>query len=395
MSVLVNGKIYLNNRGEDKVTVIDPVSDTVIDTITVGLGPYYLAASGDRVFVANNASNTLSVIDTLTDTVISTHRVGHEPFYLVATHDKVYVPNDNFISILNINELLPPELVSFSSTKPSGTYSAGASINITANFNSALAAGSTMTVLLNSGASVVLNEVSGTSLQGTYAVAVGEKTPDLAVRSVTAASVSDLNGHTRTSYAVPSSAGNFTAENSLISRNIGDSKNIAIGAYRAIPVGSNPYQVSAPIYTNGEDFIYVANQGSASVSVIRKKDNIVVATIPVGLEPYGLSPVAIGGTTYLYVANTGSDSVSVINTATNTVTATVAVGVKPYYTAAIGTNVYVTNGQSNTVSVINANTNLVTATIPVGSYPRGIKAHGLICMLLIMATLIITAAAMP
>ncbi len=279
------------------------------------------------------------------------------------------------ISVINLPTLpsLLPNLTSVSTTTASGAYTTGQSIPITAHFGRTLQAGSNMTVLMNSGASVTLSTVSGSTLSGTYIVGSGDATPDLAVRSITSATVSDTNGHTRTSYDLPTSVGTFTAENSFITRNLGDTKNISINQTPVtLDTGSHPYQLTAPI--NG--YLYVANQGAGTVSVIDAATGALAQTISVGSEPYGLAAVSVSGTTYVYVANTNSDTVSVINTSTNTVAATIAVGVKPYYVAAVGTKVYVTNGASNTVTVINANTNTVSGTIAVGAYPRGIKAHG-------------------
>ena len=72
--------------------------------------------------------------------------------------------------------------------------------------------------------------------------------------------------------------------------------------------------------------VYVANNGngSNSVSVIDTATNTVIATVPVGTWPRGVSVNPAG--TRVYVANGGSNNVSVIDTATNTVVATVLVG---------------------------------------------------------------------
>jgi YVTN family beta-propeller protein len=380
----VGTKLYAGNAGTGSIKVIDTNTNTVTATIAVGGNTSYtgtrLAIVDDKIFAVNVDDDTVSVIDTNTDTVIDTIDAGDQPFYMSVVDNKVYVSNlgsDN-ITVIDANKLPSqlPNLTSFSSTTASGTYGPADTINITANFGKTLLSGSTMTVLLNTGASVTLNSVSGTTLVGTYTVASGDRTPDLSVVSVTSASVSDTSGHTRTSYSIPFSIGSFIGENSKIARNIGDSKNIVVGSYAGVTVGSNPYQVSVPITVSSVRYVYVANQGGNSVSVVRLSDNTVTATISVGSEPYGMTPVTISGTTYLYVANILSNTVSVINTSTNTVAATISVGVKPYYAEHIGTTVYVTNGRSNTVSVINANTNTVSATISVGSYPRGIKAHG-------------------
>ena len=78
----------------------------------------------------------------------------------------------------------------------------------------------------------------------------------------------------------------------------------------------------------------------------------VVATVPVGTNPYG---VGVNPTTNrIYVANLSGNTVSVIDGANNTVVATVPVGSNPY---GVGVNpmtqrVYVSNFYSNTVTVI-------------------------------------------
>jgi YVTN family beta-propeller protein len=78
--------------------------------------------------------------------------------------------------------------------------------------------------------------------------------------------------------------------------------------------------------------------------------------------------------TRAYVTNGSSNTISVIDTASETVVATIPVGVIPFGVAITpdGTRAYVTNIQDNTVSVIDSATNTVIATIPVGNSPEGI-----------------------
>src|ERR1700730_6312957 len=112
---------------------------------------------------------------------------------------------------------------------------------------------------------------------------------------------------------------------------------------------------------------YITNQGSNNVSVIDTATNTVIATIPVGSDPYAVAVSPDGSK--VYVANVLSNNVSVIATATNTVIATVTVGLQPAGVAVSpdGSNVYLANEQSDTVSVIATATNTEIATIPVGS----------------------------
>jgi YVTN family beta-propeller protein len=113
-------------------------------------------------------------------------------------------------------------------------------------------------------------------------------------------------------------------------------------------------------------FLYVANSGDATVSVIDTATNMVVGSpIPVGGNPVGVAVTPDG--TKVYVTNNNSSNVSVIKTATNTVVKTVPVGIGPIGVAVTpdGTKVYVTNAVG-TVSVIHRPGNTVVATIPVG-----------------------------
>ena len=70
--------------------------------------------------------------------------------------------------------------------------------------------------------------------------------------------------------------------------------------------------------------VYVTNEDSNTVSVIKEATDQVAATIPVGDGPQGVAVDAATDT--VFVTNFSGDSVSVISGATNTVTATIALG---------------------------------------------------------------------
>src|ERR1039457_5050651 len=97
---------------------------------------------------------------------------------------------------------------------------------------------------------------------------------------------------------------------------------------------------------------YITNGNDNTVSVINVTTNSVIATIPVGNTPEGVSVSQDGSK--VYVANHNAFTVSVINTATNTVVATIPVGSSPpgLSVSPDGTKVYVANYGGNTVSVI-------------------------------------------
>jgi YVTN family beta-propeller protein len=141
-------------------------------------------------------------------------------------------------------------------------------------------------------------------------------------------------------------------------------------------LGTNPMGVAV-----SPTKIYVANQGSGSVSVIDRA-NPTAAPVTVGVVA---SPIAVAlgpaGSNRVFVA--GDNAVSVINTVTNQVVGTVSLnGGGQSYGLAVspdGQRVYVSLIGTNQVSVINANTATDTYTLgpslAVGANPVGIALN--------------------
>jgi len=73
--------------------------------------------------------------------------------------------------------------------------------------------------------------------------------------------------------------------------------------------------------------VYVTNNLDSNISVINAAADTVLATIKVGVWPFGVSVTPDGSK--VYVVNEGSNTISVINTVTNTVSATITVGNQP------------------------------------------------------------------
>ena len=74
-------KVYVTNLGNNKVSVIDTATNTVITNVPVGSIPIGVAVTpdGSKVYVANQNSNNVSVINTTTNSVIQTVNVGISP----------------------------------------------------------------------------------------------------------------------------------------------------------------------------------------------------------------------------------------------------------------------------------------------------------------------------
>lgn len=78
-----NGKGYLTEWvsfvAVGRVSVIDLATHEVLNTITTDFGAENIIATSNKIFVSNNFSNTVSVIDPSTDEVIETIEVGSSP----------------------------------------------------------------------------------------------------------------------------------------------------------------------------------------------------------------------------------------------------------------------------------------------------------------------------
>ena len=136
-----------------------------------------------------------------------------------------------------------------------------------------------------------------------------------------------------------------------------------------IPVGGDPTNVSA--LPNAE-YLYVGNETTDYVTVVRLTDRTVVARVAAGQSPWELMAHPSGD--YVYTGDLNSNSVSVIRTSDNTVIAAVPVGESPCQLAfrPAGDFAYVANSASNNVSVIRTSDDSVVATVRVGDNPRGI-----------------------
>lgn len=102
-------RVYVTNRGNNTVSVIDTATNNVIDTIIVGSNPYGVAVNknGTKVYVTNMGSDSVSVIDTATNNVTANVSVGKYPHGITVTPDEkwVYVANHNTpigtVSVIN------------------------------------------------------------------------------------------------------------------------------------------------------------------------------------------------------------------------------------------------------------------------------------------------------
>ncbi|MGZ3831922.1 MAG: beta-propeller fold lactonase family protein [Mucilaginibacter sp.] len=146
-----------------------------------------------------------------------------------------------------------------------------------------------------------------------------------------------------------------------------------IAPFTAVNTGATAITATITVTPNYRTslYAYVADAYNGNVLVINTVTNAVVATIPVGLSPFGVAVTP--DATKVFVTNFEGNTVSVINTATNSVSATITVPAQPRGIAMSpdGSRVYVISGVTSSMAVINTATNTVISTIAVGSNPNG------------------------
>jgi len=87
--VPAHDRIYVGDRAQNKVHVIDPATREVESSIAVGNGVFHMWAggNGDQLWVNNDVDQTTSVIDLNTNSVIETISIGAKPHDVFVTED--------------------------------------------------------------------------------------------------------------------------------------------------------------------------------------------------------------------------------------------------------------------------------------------------------------------
>ncbi len=286
-------RAYIANKNDGTVSVIDTNTRTVIDTITVGSNPTYVAVNekGTRAYVRNN--ETVSVIDTSTNTVIANPVLPGGVLFLNADGTRLFSHNDFLGNIFTIDTANYAVLATY--TIPGPNSLRGFAVNRLGNFayvSEAISYGGVVGLDLVSNTwattgywglgpqSLVLNR-SGTLL---YVYSNGERT------------LSVVDTFSRFSkYKIPSI---FGADEIAIS-----------------PDGNR---------------IYMTNAFHKFVTVFDTTTNAVVATITLDSAPSGLTVNPADNSVYVTLPD--SNSVAVIDANTNAVVATIPVGNNPIST---------------------------------------------------------------
>ena len=258
------------------------------DTLTGGAGTdlaIFAGAKTDYTFVQDPATGNIVVRGASGNTML----IGVENIQFSAEPALT-----ELVSSLPLSDITPPTVLSFQTSSANGTYGVGAQLPITATLSETVSAGSSLTVTLNSGATVVLSALAaGTVLSGTYTVAAGDDSADLSV-----ASFSLLNG------GVFDTAGNAMVSTALPPVNIADGSAIMIDTVQP-EVLSFTSSATDGSYSTGASIVITASlsenvvAGSSILVELSTGDTVTLKT--------PLSGSSLRGT---YVVGTGDNASS-------------------------------------------------------------------------------------
>ena len=182
-------------------TVSEPTTNFTAGDVTVTGGNLanWTAVAGGKVYTA-------TFIPSSGDGIAGSVQVGAGNLTDAAGN-----PNTSSNTINFTIDTVRPTITAFTSTSANGLYKQGDAINISATASEQVKGGASITVTLDTGASVTLSRVTaGTTLTGTYTVGASQTSNDLTVTSFTIGGVQDSAGNAMTSTAVPGGASNIS-----------------------------------------------------------------------------------------------------------------------------------------------------------------------------------------
>jgi YVTN family beta-propeller protein len=298
---------YVTNQSNGTISVIDPKTKKVMDTIWIGGDPKAIAITPDgrEAYIGGVHSNAIEVINTKTKAVISTINVGKYAYAVATTPDgkEMYVTGENQVSVID--------------TK---THTVTQTISLSNGNNYAIA------ISPDGNEAYVTSYEKGGNYRGMI-------------------SIIDIHTHTIThTFAV---AGEHTPEVIAFSP---DNQQAYVGNYEVITVIDRSIKKvidTIPIgeFFNPEDMVIAPNGRRAYVAkhdlksgkhadevlVIDIPSRQIIKRIPIKNIPFGIAMTSDGSE--VYVTNANHKSISVIDTHTNMVIRTISVGDRPWHIA--------------------------------------------------------------
>jgi YVTN family beta-propeller protein len=346
------------NRDSSDITVIDPVTDTIIKRIP--LGEYtnahmaMLNHDGKKLIISATGRDRFLVVDLVSGQVEHTIVTGKAPEHFDATPDgrRAFVGNieDSTVSMIDVHEGREIQRIT-------GFY-APHGFSVTPD-------GSKVYVSSHGAHEVaVLDAQSGRMLKR---LAIGEvgrvaaRNPQRYLSELNGIANPTLTKDGAFAYAADTDAGVVA---------IIDTK--ADKVVKTLKVGEQPWRA----YNSPDGrWMLIPNNGDSTVSVIDTTSQKIVAQLTAGADMTGVN-YALNGSK-AYVISRGDSTVYVFNMQTFGMVARLKLGtnlaLETASTTADGTKIYLASSSNDSVYVIDARTDQVKQITEVGRYPWGVS----------------------
>ena len=346
------------NRDSSDITVIDPVTDTIIKRIP--LGEYtnahmaMLNHDGKKLIISATGRDRFLMVDLVSGQVEHTIVTGKAPEHFDATPDgrRVFVGNmeDSTVSMIDVHEGREIQRIT-------GFY-APHGFSVTPD-------GSKVYVSSHGAHEVaVLDAQSGRMLKR---LAIGEvgrvaaRNPQRYLSELNGIANPTLTKDGAFAYAADTDAGVVA---------IIDTK--ADKVVKTLKVGEQPWRA----YNSPDGrWMLIPNNGDSTVSVIDTTSQKIVAQLNAGADMTGVN-YALNGSK-AYVISRGDSTVYVFNMQTLGMVARLKLGtnlaLETASTTADGTKIYLASSSNDSVYVIDARTDQVKQITEVGRYPWGVS----------------------
>ena len=404
-----------SNTNGGEVYVINTSNNSVVTNISAG--PLYgisITPDGNSVYLAEGNADSTAVINTVTNKVIKTIAVGlNADSYGDFVTAGIGCSNKPITFTITVNPTLPPvittSIITGTISSCQGTASSSPNIqefaitasNLTAGINAISPAGFEIStdpsigyatlLTLTQTAGMLSNTIiyvrssstapAGNLLGNVLLTSTGAASQNVAVSGTVNAlptvnpvpNQTVINGAATTAVKFTGTASGYTWVNDTPGIGLPASGTGNIASFTATNNGSSLVTATITATPLSSAYAYIANSDAGTISVISTSTLLSIATIPVGIRPFGVATAKDGSR--VYITNSGSNTVSVINTSSNTVIATIPVGVYPQSVVVSpdGTRLYIGYGEDdNFISIINTSTNTLIDNIKTDLYVYGL-----------------------
>ena len=306
----LNTGIYVANRDDDTVSVIDPNSPATVTTISLptGSAPDFLATTqSSAVFVANAGNNTVSAINLTTNIVTNTINVGTDPVAMaeIPSNTRLYVANagsggtgGSLTSINTLDYSVNPPIAGVTWVSPAWVVARSDSQRL---------------FVLDKGAGTVVEiDTSGVTDSVVASIPVGAGA-DYMIYDKTLSRLYVTNPIANTVYVLDASDAVTGSVSQLATIPVTGAASVA-----ALPDGSRFYVASAVV--NGSTVnasVVVVDAGSYTVEKTIPITNVTQTCAAYMNTPYELSTAASADSTRVYLGNCDAGSTAIIATVAN------------------------------------------------------------------------------